>query len=121
MCTGTMLIHLSKRGGDPPQTDFFLLARKKDSAAHVTLLYSTGICIERSSMGRVIKMEEWEGQEATGESKGLWSACAHPHNSAKASWPEGSHSVYQFQDLTARSVQGQSDYSLPFLLQERGN
>lgn len=92
MYAGTMLIHSSKRGGDPPQTDFFLWQGRKTSAAHVTLLYSTGICIERSSMGKVIKMKEWEGQAAAGGSTVPWSACAHPHNSAKTSWPEGSSS-----------------------------
>lgn len=42
----------------------------------------------------MIKMKEWEGQAAAGGSKVPRSACAHPHNSAKASWPEGSPSVY---------------------------
>lgn len=102
------------------QTSFFLQGRKT-SAAHVTLLYSTGICIE-SSMGRVIKMKEWEGQAAAGGSKGPLSACAHPHNSAKASQPEHSHSVYYFRDLIARSFQGQSAYRpLPFARKRKLN
>lgn len=98
------------RGTLHKQTSFFLRGRKT-SAAHVTLLYSAGICIERSSMGRVIKMKEWEGQASAGGSKVPLSACARPRKSAKASQPEDSHSVHCFGDLIARSFQGQSGYS----------
>lgn len=69
------------------QTSFFWQGRKT-SAAHVTLLYSTGIYIERSSVGRVIKMKEWEGQAAAGGTEAPRSECAHPHSSAKGSWPD---------------------------------
>jgi len=54
-------------------------------------------------MRRGIKMNEWEGQTAAGGSKVPLFACAHLLSSAKASWPEDSHSVYYFRDLISRS------------------
>lgn len=67
---GATLIHSSKHGEDPPQTSFFLWGRKT-SAAHVTLLYSPGICIERSSKAGWLRWRSGNAKQLLVEEKCL--------------------------------------------------